>query len=54
MWTVYHEQLAALATQLGEMCGLAGVAMKRATQALLQADIGLAEKVITDQSRSWR
>ena len=36
MRTVYHEQLAALATQLGEMCGLAGVAMQRATEALLQ------------------
>ena len=51
MRTVYHEQLAALATQLGEMCGLAGVAMKRATQALLQADIGLAEQVITDHEQ---
>ncbi len=51
MRTVYHEQLAALATQLGEMCGLAGVAMKRATQALLEADIGLAEQVITDHEQ---
>ena len=51
MRTVYHEQLAALATQLGEMCGLAGVAMKRATQALLQADLYLAEKVITDHEQ---
>ncbi len=51
MRTVYHEQLAALTTQLGEMCGLAGVAMKRATQALLQADLGLAEQVITDHEQ---
>ena len=51
MRTVYHERLAALATQLGEMCGLAGVAMERATQALLQADIGLAEQVITDHEQ---
>jgi len=48
MRTVFQEQLAALATQMGEMCGLAGVAMQRATQALLQADLGLAEQVITD------
>ena len=51
MRTVYHEQLAALATQLGEMCGLAGVAMQRATQALLQADLVLAEQVITDHEQ---
>src|SRR5262249_7954372 len=29
-------------------CGLAGVAMERATQALLQADLTLAEEVITE------
>lgn len=51
MRTVYHEQLAALAAQLGEMCGLAGVAMQRATQALLQADLVLAEQVITDHEQ---
>jgi phosphate transport system protein len=33
------------------MCGLAGVAMEHATQALLQADIGLAEQVITDHEQ---
>lgn len=48
MRTVYHEQLNALSSQLGEMCGLAGLAMERATQALLQADLALAEQVITD------
>lgn len=48
MRTAYHEQLDALNSQLGEMCGLAGAAMERATQALLQADLALAEKVITD------
>jgi phosphate transport system protein len=37
--------------QLAEMCGLAGVAMERATQALLQADLGLAEQVITDHEQ---
>jgi phosphate transport system protein len=48
MRTAYHEQLSALTAQLGEMCGLAGVAMERATQALLQADLVLAEQVISD------
>lgn len=51
MRTAYHKQLADLATQLGEMCGLAGVAMKRATQALLEADIIAAEQVIRDHER---
>jgi phosphate transport system protein len=48
MRTAYHDQLDALTTQLGEMCGMAGIAMERATQALLQADLVLAEQVITD------
>ncbi|KUI46608.1 PhoU family transcriptional regulator [Mycobacterium sp. GA-1199] len=51
MRTAYHEQLEALTTQLGEMCGLAGAAMERATQALLQADLVLAEQVITDHEQ---
>lgn len=51
MRTAYHEQLDALSTQLGEMCGLAGAAMERATQALLQADLVLAEQVITDHEQ---
>ena len=34
------------------MCGLAGVAMERATQALLQADLVLAEEVISDNRRA--
>jgi len=51
MRTIYHEQLDALATQLGEMCGLAGEAMKRATQALLEADLDAAEQVIRDHER---
>jgi phosphate transport system protein len=48
MRTAYHEQLDALTAQLGDMCGMAGVAMERATQALLQADLMLAEQVISD------
>lgn len=51
MRTAYHEQLDALTSQLGEMCGMAGVAMERATQALLQADLVLAEQVITDHDQ---
>jgi phosphate transport system protein len=51
MRTAFHEQLAALSTQMGEMCGLAGVAMRRATQALLQADLVLAEQVIADHDQ---
>jgi phosphate transport system protein len=49
--TAYHEQLAALTAQLGEMCGLAGVAMERATHALLQADLVAAEQVINDHEQ---
>lgn len=48
MRTAFHEQLEALKAALGDMCGIAGVAMERATQALLQADLLLAEQVITD------
>jgi phosphate transport system protein len=51
MRTAYHEQLAALTAQLGQMCGLAGVAMERATQALLQADLVLAEEVLADHDQ---
>jgi phosphate transport system protein len=49
--TAYHEELAALTEQLGQVCGLAGVAMERATQALLQADLLLAEQVIADHDQ---
>ena len=48
MRTAYHEQLDALTHQLAEMCRLSGIAMERATQALLQADLVLAEQVIGD------
>jgi phosphate transport system protein len=51
MRTAYHKQLDDLATQLGDMCGMAGVAMKRATQALLDADIHAAEQVIRDHEQ---
>ena len=51
MRTAYHKQLVDLTTQLGEMCGVAGVAMKRATHALLEADTVAAEEVIRDHER---
>jgi phosphate transport system protein len=51
MRTAYHEQLEALNKQLAEMCRLAGIAMERATQALLQADLALAEQVIGDHEQ---
>ena len=51
MRTAYHEQLTELSERLGEMCGLAGAAMERATQALLQADFVLAEQVISGHER---
>jgi phosphate transport system protein len=49
--TAYHEELTALTEQLGQMCGLAGVAMEHATLALLGADLLLAEQVITDHDQ---
>ena len=51
MRTAYHEQLSSLTELLGEMCGLSGRAMEHATQALLQADLVLAEQVITDHDQ---
>ncbi|MGA9490408.1 MAG: phosphate signaling complex protein PhoU [Mycobacterium sp.] len=51
MRTLYRERLADLGAQLAETCGLAEMAMKRATQALLEANIGTAEQVIRDHSR---
>jgi phosphate transport system protein len=51
MRTAYHTELARLTEHLGEMCGLAGVAMEHATQALLQADLVLAEQVLSDHDK---
>jgi len=44
----FHEDLRGLAASIAEMCERAGLAMQRATQALLQADLELAEQVITE------
>ncbi|WP_433625019.1 phosphate signaling complex protein PhoU [Nocardia sp. CA-120079] len=51
MRVIYNEQMADLAHLLGEMAGLAGSAMERATQSLLQADLTLAESVISEGDR---
>src|SRR5271169_1057557 len=46
MRTLFRGRLDSLTETLSQMCGLAGLAMERATHALLQADLNLAEKVI--------
>ena len=51
MRVAYTEQLSDLTGELAAMCGLAEVAMQRATQALLQADLALAEQVIGENDR---
>src|SRR6478736_671540 len=48
MRTMYYEELSALSAQVGDMCGLAADAMEHATQALLGADLSVAEQVIAD------
>jgi phosphate transport system protein len=44
----FHQQLDDLTVGIAAMCGAAGHAMESATQALLQADLLVAEQVITD------
>ncbi len=51
MRTAFHEQLETLTQTLSDMCGLAGLAMDRATKALLEADLSMAEQVITDHDQ---
>lgn len=51
MRTTYYEELSALRTQVGDMCGLAADAMEHATQALLGSDLSVAEQVIADHER---
>jgi phosphate transport system protein len=48
MRVAYNENMSQLAGLLGRMADIAGAAMDKATQALLQADLNLAEQVITD------
>jgi phosphate transport system protein len=54
MRTEFHEQLDSLIETLSQMCGLAGLAMERATHGLLQADLVMAEQVITDHEHLTR
>lgn len=51
MRSAYHHQLDELSVQLGEMCGMANEAMRRATDALLEADLDAAEQVIREHDR---
>jgi phosphate transport system protein len=48
MRTAFHHQLDALSQSIADMCELSGSAMAQATEALLGADIVLAEAVISD------
>ena len=48
MRTTFHQELSALSARVGDMCGLAADAMEHATQALLGADLSVAEQVIAD------
>jgi phosphate transport system protein len=51
MREAYHEQLELLAKHQCRMCELAGTAMRLATRALLEADLALAEQVISDDAQ---
>ena len=52
MRSAYHDQLAGLTELLGEMCRRAGIAMEGATQALLHADLVVAERVISEHDQT--
>jgi phosphate transport system protein len=51
MREAYHVELEQLADELAGMCSMVGDAMELATRALLQADLGLAEQVIGDDTK---
>ena len=51
MREAYHVELEQLADELAGMCSMVGDAMELATQALLEADLGLAEQVIGDDTK---
>jgi phosphate transport system protein len=48
---VYQDQLDALVVGLADMCDLVADALDKATEALLRADLQLAEQVISDDAR---
>ena len=54
MRIAFQDKLASLTETLSQMCGLAGAAMEGATQALLQADLVLAEQVISNHDQLSR
>lgn len=51
MREAYHYELNQLADELAGMCSMVADAMELATRALLEADLGLAERVIGDDSK---
>ena len=51
MREAYHVELEQLADELAGMCSMVGDAMELATRALLEADLGLAEQVIGDDTK---
>ncbi|WAL65715.1 phosphate signaling complex protein PhoU [Amycolatopsis cynarae] len=51
MREAYHVELEELAGKLADMSAQAATAMERATKALLEADLALAEQVIGDDSK---
>jgi phosphate transport system protein len=51
MREAYHVELAQLADELAGMCSMVADAMEFATRALLEADLGIAEQVISDDSK---
>ena len=55
MRTEFHDRLASMTCDLGEMCGLAGQAIQHATTALLAVDLAAAESVVSDVNsiREW-
>lgn len=50
----FHQQLDALTTTIGELCAHAGRSVQGATQALLHADVALAESVISEYDKIVR
>jgi phosphate transport system protein len=51
MREAYHEQLNQLADHLAGMCSMVADAMDLATKALLEADLAIAEQVISDDAK---
>ena len=51
MREVYQSKLDGLADDLAEMCDAVGEAMRKATDALLDADLSLAEEIISEDLR---